>query len=70
MTNPNPVAAHPFGSDFELTTSKQLAAFLEVDIATIRRYINAGKLPEPTRLGHNVFWHKASLEAFLAGFGK
>jgi predicted DNA-binding transcriptional regulator AlpA len=49
----------------EIITTQQLADFLEVDIATIRRWIKTNLLPEPIRLGHKVFWPRYDIKTFL-----
>lgn len=49
----------------EIITTKDLALFMDVDIATIRRWINAKLIPAPTKIGHKVFWPRADIESFI-----
>ena len=49
----------------EITTTQQLAEFMNVGVATVRRWIKVGMLPKPQKLGHKVFWISADIEGFL-----
>lgn len=46
-------------------TVKELAAVLKVSSRSVQRWIKAGKLPKPSRLGQCGFWTLDQLLPFL-----
>lgn len=50
-------AGEPPAISTQLLTPRELARFLRVDVATLRRLVTAGKLPRPIRLGRGIRWH-------------
>lgn len=46
-------------------TYKQLAEMLSVDRGTIRRWVNAGTFPQPSKLGRTVLFNAREVEEHL-----
>ena len=55
-----------FEQPAELLTAEQLAATLGVSAKTIRRYVAAGRLPAPIRIGKLQRWRRADVESALS----
>jgi excisionase family DNA binding protein len=50
----------------ELLTVDDLAKLFHVSGQTIGLWIKAGKLPQPTRVGHKRLWRAADIDALFA----
>ncbi len=48
-----------------VVTVKELASTLQVSERSVRRWIKAGKLPNPSTLGQCAFWLADQLRPFL-----
>jgi predicted DNA-binding transcriptional regulator AlpA len=59
---PPPPANHD-----DLLTPKEVAALLRVDVRTVRRWMEMGRLPQPRRINDRVlYWRRGDvLEAML-----
>lgn len=51
--------------EVQLITIKKLAAILDIGERTAWRYLSAGKLPKPIRLGRLVRWDKAVIHSWV-----
>jgi predicted DNA-binding transcriptional regulator AlpA len=78
MTKRQPVAESPRPSLAKaanrppapyLVSDKQAAALLDVSRSTFRRYVAAGLLPQPVRIGSATRWRWADIEAAIAALG-
>ena len=63
-----PTAGHPVNTDsFELLRTKDAARFLRVSPSTLRRWVRAGSIPLPIKMGSRVaVWRRLDLEQFIA----
>ncbi len=51
-------------------TLAQLAAMLDIDERSVRRFVNAGLIPAPMKLSERVmFWPRETIEKWLASGG-
>lgn len=57
-------------SDIEIVNVEWLKSLLNCSTASLDRYIEAGKLPAPFKLGKARLWIKADLIAHLAARAK
>ncbi|MGL4462737.1 MAG: helix-turn-helix transcriptional regulator [Planctomycetia bacterium] len=58
MTSP-PIAAD--GRTSHMVDPAGVAGLLSVSVKTVRRMIDAGKLPPPTRVGRLIRWRRADV---------
>ena len=50
----------------EFYDKKQLADLLHVDARTVERWVKAGELVAPLRLGRKALWRKGDIEEWVA----
>lgn len=48
-----------------LLTKKQIAEYLGVTVRSIDRYVAAGELPNPIRIGGRLRWRQQALAEFI-----
>lgn len=55
----------------ELMTTEQICAMLQIEKRTLRKWMQAGKFPEPIRLNKRVLrWEKSEIESWLHSIQK
>jgi len=50
----------------ELLTAKDVAELLDIGRSTLYRLKSSGKVPRPVKIGGNVRWRRAEIEAWIA----
>lgn len=64
MAQPGPASAAN-GLPEKMLTDADLASLFGVCLITVRRWLKAGKLPAPIKLGDRRYWHPSAIARFV-----